>query len=188
MDQLEAAEILRKLRKEHAEAAEALSASQRRLGALAKVIEGYLELFPSLAQPSGDSVAAIPEDDGRPRGQDAVMQVLESIENRGRYWTVGQMVEELARRGWLPDSRGGDPGNAVRAALARAADSSDRVHKGRGRTGTIVYFFQHDGMEPPHFVGPQPGGPPPPRRLAKPPSAVDAPTLGASTHSDSATG
>lgn len=82
-----------------------------------------------------------------------MLKVLESIDFKGRYWTVTAMVEELTRRDWLPESKG-DPSNAVRTALDRLAEKEPRVHKGRGGRGAVVWYWQGEGMSLPRFAGP----------------------------------
>jgi hypothetical protein len=153
MEQTEAWEILRKLRGELAEANGIVAAAQRRVAALDKLVEGYLELFPGLAStppPEADQAGSNGDGEKR-RGQDAVISIMEIIENKGRYWTVKAMVDALAERDWLPDSKG-NPANAVRTALDRLAEKDPRVHKGLG-SNTVVWYFQGDGYSPPRFVG-----------------------------------
>lgn len=150
MEQSEAQDILRKLRAELTEANATVAAAQRRVAALDKLVEGYVELFPGLASPESTGQTHA-ETDERPKGQDAVLKVMESIEFKGRYWTVSAMVEELTRRDWLPESKG-DPGNAVRTALDRLATSGGLVHKGRGEHG-VVFYYEGEGYPSPRFAG-----------------------------------
>ncbi len=148
MEQSEARRAVEALRRELAEAQAVVAGAQRRAAALDKLVEGYLELFPGLADPSSSAEGA----EKAPRGQDAVLRIMESIENKGRYWTLPAMVDALTKHGWLPESKG-NPANAVRTALDRLAERDDRVHKGRGSTGTVVWYWQGDGYPPPRFAG-----------------------------------
>jgi hypothetical protein len=159
MDQNEAGAILRTLRSELLEAKRIVGAAQRREAALEKLVSGYLELFPDLATEA--TVDATPNGhepesgERKPRGQEAVLRILSSIEWKGRYWTLSAMTQALAERGWLPETKSdtGNPENAVRTALTRLVESNDRVSKGRGATGTFVYYYRHDGMPEPVFSG-----------------------------------
>ncbi len=151
MEQSEARRAVEVLRRELAEAQAVVASAQRRAAALDKLVEGYLELFPGLAEPDPNGTA----DSGAekaPRGQDAVLKVMESIESKGRYWTLAAMVDALTKHGWLPESKG-KPANAIRTALDRLAERDDRVHKGRGSTGTVVWYWQGEGYPPPRFAG-----------------------------------
>ena len=157
MEQSEARKILLQLRRELTETQAVVEAAQRRTAALNKIVDGYIELFPELAtlpaemETSGGHSKLV-EISGKPRGQDAVQRIMASIEYKGRYWTVSAMVHEMEQRDWLPESKG-DPANAVRTALDRLAERDERVHKGRGSTGTIVWYWQGDGYPPPRFAG-----------------------------------
>lgn len=152
MDQEEARNILLSLRRELAGTRDVIEAAQRRANSLEKLVGGYIELFPGL---SGDapSPEQMVDEDARPKGQEAILKVMEDYEFKGRYWTVAQMVDELSARGWMPESRG-NPANAIRTALGRVYESNkDRVYKGQGRTGALVYFYRHPGAPEPHFAG-----------------------------------
>jgi hypothetical protein len=154
MEQSEARDILRKLRTELTAAEEAVAAGQRRAAALAKLVDGYVELFPDLAHDDAQDTDEGEDERGVPRGQEAVRRVMESIEFRGRYWTVTAMVQALEQRGWLPRNTKGDPAAAVRTALDRlSVKEGSRVHKGRGRTGTVVFYYEGEGYPPPQFEG-----------------------------------
>jgi hypothetical protein len=161
MEQSEARDILQKLRAELAEAHGVVEAAQRRVAALDKLVEGYIELFPELATSPAAAHTSnghpnLIEVGGKPRGQDAVQRIMESIESKGRYWTVTAMVHEMDTRGWLPKTKG-DPANAVRVALDRLAERRpDRVRKGPGSTGTLVWYWQGEGYPPPRFAGDHP--------------------------------
>lgn len=173
MNEDEAREIVRGLRSELAAARETVVAARRRADALTKVVEGYLELFPNLAEsirrqgpqaPSETPAAApAPKDDQAPsettdypRGQDAVLRILKADEFRGRYWTINQIADELYQRGWPPRARSGEALDrtqglhSVRAAVARLAESG-QVHRGIGDRGHVVFYYQHPGTDPPAF-------------------------------------
>lgn len=148
MEQSEARRAVEALRRELAEAQVVVTSAQRRVASLEKLVEGYLELFPGLTEPASREAGV----EKAPRGQDAVLRIMESIGNKGRYWTVTAVVSALADHGWLPESRG-NPANAVRTALDRLAERDERVHKGRGSKGTVVWYWQGDGYPPPRFAG-----------------------------------
>lgn len=73
---------------------------------------------------------------------------------QGKYWTVVAMTQKLEERGWLPQSEA--PANAVRAALRRLSDQDDRVSRGTGSTGTLVYYFSATPDDRPTFAGDRP--------------------------------
>jgi len=138
--------------------------AQRRIAARAKVREGYTELYPRLREefaedetPRASSPTGVEYPDpmtDRPRGQEAVLRILEDRQFAGKYWTVTMMVEEMRERDWLPGSETTAAAhNAVRAALSRA-ESHPRIRKGYGRNGHVVYYFQHDDVPSPEFFGP----------------------------------
>lgn len=133
MERTEAERTLATLRDE-------VTATERRLGALRKLVEGYLELFPDLADSAAASAAAAAESqpDGRPKGQEAIRRVL--MESPGKWFTVPYMLEELRRRDWLPDTD--EPGNAIRASLTRVV--ADPVfQKSRGaKTGAVTFAYK----------------------------------------------
>lgn len=169
MNQDEAAEFLRGLRRELITSRQSLEAAQRRIAALQKTMEGLAELFPGLTvKPRLVRAPVVPDDVSTeateetpdadyPRGQDAVARILSADEFRGRYWTIAQVTEELANRGWPPRSRSGEPlsaghaTNAVRSSLARLAESDRHVERGVGRHGNLVYYYRHEGMPPARF-------------------------------------
>ena len=152
MEQNQARDILRSLRSELAEANAVVAAAQRRVATLEKLVAGYVELFPDLADPEPGEVGEPPVEERHPRGQDAVLKVMQSIEHKNAYWTVPKMVAELDRRGWQPETKG-NPANAVRTALDRLAERDERVKKGRGGHGHVVWYWQGEGYPPPRFAG-----------------------------------
>ncbi len=144
MDEPIVRQIVGDLRSELADAKADRLEADRRVRALTKLIEGYVDLFPSVAKPTdapaivGGGDIEIDEDKDRPRGQEAVRQVMEG--SPGKWWTVGAMVWELDHRGWLPDS--GTPANAVRTAMDRVVVSEAAVKKDRGKSGAVVYSYR----------------------------------------------
>lgn len=150
MEREEAERTLETLRRELAEAKEAVGAAMKRMSALRKLIEGYEELFPELTdtvlQPATlDAADHARLLDGRPRGQEAVRQVMK--ESVGKWWTVTSLVKELQTRGWLPESE--VPSSAVRTAVERLVVTDPNVHKDKGSTGAVTYSFRP-------FVAPHP--------------------------------
>lgn len=122
-----------------------ITVTELRLSALRKLVEGYCELFPVLA-------ADRPEDagEGVPKGQDAVRRIM--MEFPGRWFTVAQMVDELQRRGWLPESD--DPANPVRTALTRVqAADPDNIEKGMTKDGVVAYGYMPSHLPTPGTSG-----------------------------------
>jgi hypothetical protein len=146
MDEFEVREIFRTLRRELAEAEATLAAAEHRVAALETLVSGYVDLFPALASIE----AAAPDEVTRPRGQEAVLRIMQLPEFKGRYWTVTAMTDALRERDWLPHSN--TPANAVRTSLDRLAEKEPQVHKGPGSHG-VVWYWQGDGMQPPRFSG-----------------------------------
>ncbi len=132
MDRKEARRTLESLRDE-------VAATEKRLAALQKLVEGYLELFPELTDDAPtNSAAAATNETNRPKGQEAVRQVM--MESPGKWFTVPLMLEELRKRGWLPETD--EPGPAVRASLTRTL-ADPRFRKGRGqKTGAVTYTYK----------------------------------------------
>lgn len=138
----EANRILSGLREELGDVRTAMLAAQRRAHSLTKLIEGYVELFPELAEPQ--EVADVDANDGdKPRGQEAVLAVMK--ESPGKWFTVPSMTRELAQRGWQPATD--NPANATRAALDRLVSAPGQVRKDRGATGSVTYSYRP--FEPP---------------------------------------
>ena len=163
MDEPEARRILRSLRSELDEAVATFRAANKRASTIRKLIEGYVELFPSLTNDVPENVVSAAED--RPRGQSAVREVLTG--NPGKWYTVKLMTRELHDRDWLPASD--QPENAVRTALTRIAETDDHVRKGVGeKTGqiTFAWFDELPDLEPPaasRIQAPVGGWPPAPQ-------------------------
>jgi hypothetical protein len=99
-----------------------ITATESRLAALRKLVDGYHQLFPAL-EPDAASEEA-------PKGQDAARRVL--TDSPGQWFTVAEILEQLTHRGWLPDSE--DPANAVRTALTRL-QAADPEHIVKGTKG-----------------------------------------------------
>jgi len=138
---MERSEVERTLASLHSE----VTATERRLGALHKLVEGYLELFPDLSDTTDtatDSAEELKPDD-RPKGQEAVRRVL--MASPGKWFTVPYMLEELRRHNWLPDTD--EPGNAIRASLTRVV-ADPAFQKSRGlKTGAVTFAYT------PHATG-----------------------------------
>jgi hypothetical protein len=134
--QAEARRILTTLRDELVEAEAAVVAAEKRVSALTKLINGYVELFPDLGEDASIGDAG---SDGRPRGVEAVRRVM--MESPGKWFTVKLMTSELRSREWLPESA--NPESAVRTSLTRAFESSDDIQKDRGKqTGQVTFSFR----------------------------------------------
>ncbi|MCA1702848.1 MAG: hypothetical protein LC808_06080 [Actinobacteria bacterium] len=157
MERHEAERILASLRVELDTTEATVRSATQRAGALRKLIEGYVELFPDLATDSTVSPASVEAEssvgqptlvqrDPRPRGQEAIRQVMQKAV--GKWWTVSSLVRELEQRGWLPDSE--IPASAVRTAVERLVSTDPNVHKDKGRTGAVTYSFRP--FAPPHEV------------------------------------
>jgi hypothetical protein len=152
MDIHDAGLTVRQLIIERNEARAEVVAARRRVMGFEMAISGYMQLFPELrrllSQDEGDSDTTVSISD-HPRGQAAITEILESLEYRGKYWTVKQMTEELQKRGWEPDSE--RPANSVRVALSRLVDSNPRITRGPGEHGNVVFYYQAEGSAPPRF-------------------------------------
>lgn len=152
----DAARLFADLSAERDSLLEQIKANSDRLQGINQVIGGLNRLFPNLVgadttatNGAGSLITPTVDEEEAPRGQAAVLRVLAEPIYQGKYWTVPQMTEALVARGWSPDSD--RPDNAVRAAFARLLESDERVHKGRGRNGNPVYYFQAPDSPPPHF-------------------------------------
>jgi hypothetical protein len=158
MNEQSAREILVSLRGELEESRRVAAAAQKRTAAIEKLVEGYIELFPGLADETADipreRKATVTLSPSRPKGQEAVLRVMAEPMNRGKFWTVAKMTDELHRREWSPDSD--NPASAVRTAMIRVEQANPRVIKGSGATGTIVYYLMQDENDVPTFSGEPP--------------------------------
>jgi hypothetical protein len=120
--------------------------AQRALAALDKFMSGCVALYPELREQGDDRQGrlidqpprAIPFPSGKPRGQEAVLAVMEDPENAARRWSIHDMTEELARRGWTPESD--NPRGAVRAALNRLAQSEASVLRLKTKDGLMFRY------------------------------------------------
>jgi hypothetical protein len=118
------------------EARNAVAASERRVAYVRKSIEALIELHPELE----DLLPEELDSEGpRPRGAEAVFEVLESD-----WETVPSVVNLLERRGWAPVSS--NPANAVRTALERLV-AAKRIEKGRTDRKEVVYRKKKDGYD-----------------------------------------
>jgi hypothetical protein len=142
MERTEAVRILNALRAELVE-------TERRGAALRKLVDGYVELFPDLADPIHAN--AVAESETRPKGREAVRLVL--MESPGQWFTLPYMLDELQRRGWLPESN--EPGNAVRAALTRLVTDPDFQKQREHKSGAVVFAYKP--LSAPEEVGSLPG-------------------------------
>jgi hypothetical protein len=150
VEKAEAEEIYAQVRLERAGVLEEMRALERRLRAYDRLLGGYAMLFPELDEhpetENGTVRRVITDPPPRrrlrsgppPRGQDAVLAVLQDPKFRGRRWTVGEMTEELFERDWKPDSD--QPNNAVRAALNRLRDTHPRVRRTRSDDGMRYWY------------------------------------------------
>lgn len=146
MHESEARRILNSLRSEFEQERAAEEAAKRRAAALQKLIDGYIELFPGLAD-HAPPPASFNHEEERPRGQEAVRRVMR--QSPGKWFTVKLMAGELQRRGWLPDSE--QPINAVRTALDRLAEADPHVGKGMGeKTRSVTFRWTQEAVASPN--------------------------------------
>jgi hypothetical protein len=139
MNQAEARQILEALRGELESAVAKRTDLEKREAAIRKLIDGYLELFPGLASHQTLMPLPAPVVSLRPRGQEAVLRVME--DSVGKWWTVGTMVHELEKRGWLPESE--QPANAVRVAMERVVTAASPPYfKDKGASGTVTFSYR----------------------------------------------
>jgi hypothetical protein len=163
--------------KEFREVTNRLKEDNRRLTALASILNGYLQLFPELRGTAGTDAPAelrsvqIPVgkvtigggtvtiggvevsasglvDDRAPRGREAVRRVL--MEEPRRWYKVDEMVAELDRRGWTPEAT--NPAPAVRTALQRLAATDPAVKKATNKLGRVGWGYWPEGAEKPKSV------------------------------------
>lgn len=136
-DEAERAAMLRRsrLRREQMMDLEREPASGQRRLEVYPPPEGGLASAPTVTA----SRQGVPDSDDRPRGQEAVVRVMQ--ESVGKWWPVGLVTEELSKRGWLPESD--NPANAVRAALDRLVAIEDSgFRKDRGKSGAVTYSYR----------------------------------------------
>lgn len=117
--------------------------------ALGSLLQSYMRLFPEFRSLLPKELRPVLGLDDltqmtdRPRGQTAIMRVLKSA--TGQWWTVGDVLNELDRRGWLPTSA--NPGAAVRTALERLAAADHGVIKDKKPGGGPVVFRYQPSFE-----------------------------------------
>ena len=110
-----------------------------------QVMDGILTMFPQLREEpvwvprasKSSSVVIGEEDEDKPRGQEAVRQIMQS--SPGKWWTLSGLVHEMARRDWPLSSD-----NAVRMAAERVV-AGDPLHyfKDKGeKTGSTTYSYR----------------------------------------------
>lgn len=132
--------------------------ANRAAAGLTTILRGYGQMFPELetvldaAGVSADEPVA-GEDDGTPRGAEAVRRILHATPTR--WWLVSELVAALNERGWLPASD--NPANAIRTAVERLVNTSDSdVLKGR-KDGKVAYAYMPDQAAPGYdFSGEEP--------------------------------
>ena len=129
----------------------------KRIRAYDRVLSGYQMLYPDLRQdnattnegekklPAGHlSPGRLPARrhlEPSPRGQAAILTVMEDPVFSDRSWTAAEMTHELERRGWAPESE--NPMNAVRVALNRLGATHPNVHRLRRRPGNEEGGFRY---------------------------------------------
>jgi hypothetical protein len=142
----EARAIIDELTRELVIERELAASAARKSAGLQTIIRGYVEMFPELAELAEVDLVLEPDtSDGVPRGSSAVRLVLH--DSPGAWVLVSEVLNEVRRRGWVPDSD--NPANAIRTALERltATENSD-VHKGK-QDNNVVYGYFPDG--PPKY-------------------------------------
>jgi hypothetical protein len=132
------------------EAAKTADEANRTVAGITKILQGYAEMFPELAEDIDEITAGITTsgEDGnlRPRGGEAVRLILQ--ESPGEWFRVSELLPLLRNRGWLPESE--NPANAVRTALERlvANPNESDVYRGKYTTGpklgAVVYKYDPD--------------------------------------------
>jgi hypothetical protein len=177
LEKSDVADIYRKVKSERRATLVRSQELDRQLRAYDRVLDGYLQLFPELAQETEDDTEAeSPHEFVRtlrpppsrnhppsplirrqrlrsiPRGQDAILSIMEESEFRNRRWTALEMAEELDKRGWTPKSD--DPVNAVRASLNRLRTTHPNVRRSRnGEEGTMRYWYSSRAREAETITG-----------------------------------
>jgi hypothetical protein len=142
MDIEEARELLRRSENDRAEARTQVMNAQATLDSSRLIIQGILRRYPDLADEEITLDVAWADEPDKPRGAEAVLQILQVDENQ--WFSVKGLVRELEDRGWLPDSP--NPANAVRAALERLVGThASGVKKARDNEDVVVYSYE----EPP---------------------------------------
>lgn len=140
MDIEQGRSLLRGAQADRIEARKQLDVAQATIEASQLIIQGVLRRFPELAAEEKEWEAAWEEaaNPERPKGSDAVLQVLQVNENQ--WFTIRELVRQLEQLQWIPDSA--NPPNAVRAAVERLVKTPDSgVIKAEDGDGTVVYRF-----------------------------------------------
>src|SRR5688572_17993057 len=113
----EAQRILQDAQQTYADAEAMIAEARRRVDGARLMMQAVVSMYPELAS-DVDIPGVTAATSGKPRGQEAVRQMLMSDDVvRGFWWPVGALVHRLKRRGWLPESD--MPANAVRVAAER---------------------------------------------------------------------
>src|SRR5438128_1511038 len=112
MQEEEAREQVRRLAADWFYQRATASEAAQQADALQRIIAGYLQVFPHLQEEvdkvtSGQEAPLLRSD--APRGAEAVRLVLQ--ETPDEVWLVSELLAELRRRDWLPDSE--NPANAI---------------------------------------------------------------------------
>jgi len=139
ISEAEAREMLHKFQEARVIAYRDLGHAEGRIQGMTEAIRGLIKAFPDLAE-EVDDVEVEVQVLGRPKGSDAVRQILVSQPNTA--FSVNEMVQALNIRGWLPLSE--NPANAVRVALERVIAADDNMFfKSRGdENNPVRYYFQ----------------------------------------------
>jgi len=140
MDREEARILLRQCQRDRREAAEAAKAAADTVESTRLIIEGILRRFPELSEDEQEWGDLSWEVEGQPRGDKAVLSILQVNEND--WFSVFDMTEAMAQRGWLPTSE--NPQNAIRTALERLVTSDMRVEKGKRSDNRVVYRYSEE--------------------------------------------
>ena len=135
MDKSQAHQMFATLSQELEQLRRKIEDMSRRESGLVKVIEGIEELYPELVprpEPNGQGQGskATPGRAVNPRGQEAVLFVLEDAEPN--WITIEDIANEIVKRGWSPDSE--DPVGATRAATVRLFKKKAITRRKRGRS------------------------------------------------------
>lgn len=146
MDVHETEVVVRRLASELAEQRELAASASRNVSAIAKILAGYVEMYPELGYLVEDLPEPEYDSDGTPRGIEAVRIILQ--ERTNQWLLVSELVDALRDRGWLPDSD--NPANAVRTALWRLVNTPESdVRKGRKLPSKkVVYSYRPDDPPP----------------------------------------
>jgi hypothetical protein len=142
----EAQELLRRAQRDRDEATTALQNAQATIESSQLIIQGIVRRFPELQDSATDWATFEPPDPvERPRGSEAVLQILQVAENM--WFSISELVAALDERELLPASA--NPANAVRTAVERLVAAEDsNVEKGRRKNGTVAYRY-HEPEPPP---------------------------------------